>query len=154
MPIRHTMSVAVEDWFHAGGVRVDDANALHVERNTDMLELVPPCAPYPHHNRLWEAPVAVLQLARFWHLPRASGASMRLLPPRLFERVVARFEPDVGAGVFYLHPWELDPESPTGPGSGRWILRAGRTRLAPRLEALLRGRRCVSMRAAFPQLAA
>jgi polysaccharide deacetylase family protein (PEP-CTERM system associated) len=269
MPIRHAMSVDVEDWFHDGGVRVETPAAYRVERNTERLleafedagaratffvlgdvaarhpalvrriaaaghevashgfahrhlrdqlsnefradvaqslraledilgapvrgfrapyfairagvrwplellaelglcydssvlaidrppglELVSPRAPYRHHNGLWEAPVAVLQVARFWHLPLASGAGMRLLPPRLFERAVARFERDVGAGVFYLHSWEIDPDSPTGPGRGRWLLRAGRKRLAPRLATLLRRRPFVSIREAFPQLAA
>jgi polysaccharide deacetylase family protein (PEP-CTERM system associated) len=129
-----------------------DSSVLAIDRPPG-LELVSPRAPYRHPNGLWEAPVAVLQVARFWHLPLASGAGLRLLPPRLFERAVQRFERDVGAGVFYLHPWELDPQSPTAPGAGRWFLRAGRQRLATRLTALLRRRSFVAIRDAFPQLA-
>ncbi|MGH7786160.1 MAG: polysaccharide deacetylase family protein, partial [Candidatus Binatia bacterium] len=106
------------------GVRYD-SSILAIDRPPG-LELVSPRAPYRHHNQLWEVPVAVLQLFHFWHLPLASGAGLRMLPPRLLRSCVARFERDVGAGVFYLHPWELDPGSPTGPGAGRWFLRAGR----------------------------
>jgi polysaccharide deacetylase family protein (PEP-CTERM system associated) len=128
-----------------------DSSILAIDRPPG-LELVTPRAPYRHGNGLWEAPVAMLQLGRAWHLPLASGAGLRLLPPRLLRRALGRFEAEIGAGVFYLHPWELDPESPTGPGSGRWLLRLGRDRLPARLAALLRERRFVPIAEAFPQL--
>ena len=117
------------------------------------LELVCPRTPYRHPNGLWEVPVAVLQLFRFWHLPAWSGWGLRLLPPRLLRHGLRRFERDVGPGVFYVHPWELDPESPTGPGAARWLLRVGRERLLPRLTALLRERTFVPIRELFPQVA-
>lgn len=117
------------------------------------LELVCPRRPFRHHNGLWETPVAVLRLLRFWHLPAASGWGLRILPPPLLERGLRQFERDVGAGVFYLHPWELDPDSPAAPGPARWFLRVGRGRLAARLAALLRGRRFATIREAFPQVA-
>lgn len=118
------------------------------------LELVCPRTPYRHHNGLWEVPVAVLQLFHFWHLPAASGWGLRVLPPRLLERGLRRFERDVGGGVFYLHPWELDPGSPTVPGPARWLLRVGRRHLGSRLAALLRRRAFVPVRELFPQVAA
>ena len=134
------------------GVRYD-SSILAIDRPPG-LELVCPRAPYQHANGVWEVPVAVLQLLHFWHLPLASGTGLRLLPPRLLRRSIARFERDVGAGVFYLHPWELDPDSPTGPGPGRWLLRVGRARLFARLAALLGERQFVSIREAFPEVGA
>lgn len=116
------------------------------------LELVCPRVPFRHHNGLWEAPVAVLQLLRFWHLPAASGWGMRVLPPRLLARGLRQFEDEIGAGIFYLHPWELDPDSPAAPGPARWFLRLGRERLAARLGDLLRRRRFAPIREVFPQL--
>jgi polysaccharide deacetylase family protein (PEP-CTERM system associated) len=128
-----------------------DSSILAIDR-LPGLELVCPRAPFRHDNGLWEVPVAVLQLLHFWHLPAASGGGLRLLPPRVLRRGLARFERDVGSGVFYLHPWELDPDSPTGPGPGRWMLRLGRARLSERLDALLQERQFVSIREAFADL--
>jgi len=119
------------------GVRYD-ASILAIDRPPG-LELVCPRAPFQHRNGLWEVPVAVLRVGRFWHLPIASGNGLRLLPPWLLHRCVRRFEREVGAGVFYLHPWELDPDSPAAAGLGRWLIRAGRAGLMQRLGNLLRG---------------
>ncbi len=129
-----------------------DSSILAIDRPPG-LELVCPRAPFQHANGLWEIPVAVLRLFYFWHLPLASGTGMRLLPPSVLARSLARFERDVGGGVFYLHPWELDPESPTAPGLRRWLLRVGRARLASRLDAWLQKRRFVSITEAFPAIA-
>lgn len=116
-----------------------DASILAVDRPPG-LELVCPREPFRLSPGLWEFPVAVLQVGPFWHFPIASGAGLRIVPPPMLERFISRFERDVGAGVFYLHPWELDPESPTGAGPGRWVLRVGRGKLPQRLRSLLRGR--------------
>ena len=118
------------------GVRYD-ASILAIDRPPG-LEVVSPRAPYRHANGLWEVPVAVLRVGRFWHLPLASGAGLRLLPRRLLDRYIRRFEREVGSGVFYLHPWELDPDSPAAPGMSRWLLRVGRAGLPRSLAALLR----------------
>jgi polysaccharide deacetylase family protein (PEP-CTERM system associated) len=114
-----------------------DSSMLAIDRPPG-LELVCPRAPFRLSNGLWEVPVAVLQFLFFWHLPLASGSGLRLLPQRLLNRWVRHFERDVGAAVFYLHPWEFDPGSPVGPGAGRWLLRVGRERLRERFSALLR----------------
>ena len=116
-----------------------DSSVLAIDRPPG-LELVCPRHPFRYENGLWEVPVAVLRIGPFWHLPLASGTGLRLLPPPLFYRWVQRFERDVGPGLFYLHPWELDPDSPTAPGLGRWFLRVGRRRLPARLATLLRTR--------------
>jgi len=121
------------DIIHDSGFAYD-ASILAIDRPPG-LELVTSRAPYQLHNGLWEVPVALLRLGR-WHLPLASGAGLRFLPACYIERLLRRFEREVGAGVFYLHPWEVDPLSPTGPGAGRWLLRIGRERLEPRWRQL------------------
>lgn len=113
-----------------------DASILAIDRPPG-LELVCPRQPFRHANGLWEVPVAILQLLHFWHLPLASGAGFRLLPRWLVYRGVRQFERSVGPGVFYLHPWELDPHSPAARGAGRWLIRAGRRRFAEKLAAVL-----------------
>jgi len=118
------------------GVRYD-ASILAIDRPPG-LELVCPRKPFRHANGLWEVPVAVLQVLYFWHLPLASGTGLRLLPRWLIYRGVRHFERDVGPGVFYLHPWELDPYSPAAAGLGRWLIRAGRGHFAEKLAAVLR----------------
>lgn len=128
-----------------------DSSILPIDRPPG-LELVCPRLPFRHHNGLWEAPVATLQMFFFWHLPLASGAGLRMLPPGLLRRCIEKFERDIGSGVFYLHPWELDPASPTQRGAGRWFLRVGRERLPERLSALLKERTFGRVDEVFPQL--
>ena len=118
------------------GIRYD-SSVLPIDRPPGR-ELVCPRAPFQHANGLWEVPVAMLQLLTFLHLPLASGNGLRWLPRRLRRRWVRRFERDVGAGVFYLHPWEFDPGSPVAPCLSRWLLRVGRRRLPERFRELLR----------------
>ena len=101
------------------GVRYD-ASILAIDRPPG-LDLVCPRRPFRHANGLWEVPVAVLQMLYFWHLPLASGTALRLLPRWLVYRGVRQFERDVGPGVFYLHPWELDPDSPAGTRCGSLV---------------------------------
>ena len=61
-----------------------------------------------------------------------------MLPSRTLSRGLSRFEREVGAGVFYLHPWELDPQSPVRPGFGGKFLQIGRASLSQRLRSLCR----------------
>jgi polysaccharide deacetylase family protein (PEP-CTERM system associated) len=129
-----------------------DSSILPIDRPPG-LELVCPRRPFRHHNGLWEAPVSALPFGPFWHLPLANGSGMRLLPPRLLLHCIDRFEREVGAGVFYLHPWELDPASPTGQGRGRWLLQIGRGRLPQRLAALMQAKAFGPITTVFPEIA-
>jgi polysaccharide deacetylase family protein (PEP-CTERM system associated) len=128
-----------------------DASILSIDRPPG-LELVAARQPYRHHNGLWEVPVAILRVFRFWHLPLASGTGLRLLPHSLFERFVRQFENEIGNGVFYLHPWEIDPLSPVAPGFGRWFIRAGRGHMERRLGEMLAARPFASIANTFAAL--
>jgi polysaccharide deacetylase family protein (PEP-CTERM system associated) len=101
-------------------------------------------APRRHHRlslvsgELLELPMATL---RFWPftLPAAGGGYLRQLPLGLIRAALrqagARGEP----GMFYIHPWEVDPDQPryrVGPLTRLRHYR-GLRRTLPRLRALM-----------------
>jgi polysaccharide deacetylase family protein (PEP-CTERM system associated) len=74
-----------------------------------------PCHPYVHETEsgsLWEFPASVARIAKA-NLPISGGGYFRLLPycltSRLLRHVNYQFKQPF---VFYVHPWELDPEQP------------------------------------------
>lgn len=88
-----------------------------------------------------EVPVTTVQWGgRNW--PCGGGGFFRLLPYPLFRRGLRRVNRnDRRAGVFYFHPWEIDPQQPrvadvTLKNRVRHYLNLKRT--APRIERLLR----------------
>ena len=90
---------------------------------------------------LWEVPMTTLRVGSH-NLPCAGGGYFRLLPYAVFRRMLAAYHRTEGrGGLFYTHPWEVDPGQPRIAGAGRLsrfrhYLNLGRT--APRLERLLR----------------
>jgi len=90
---------------------------------------------------LLEIPVTTVRLwGRNW--PRGGGGYFRLLPYALFKRGLRRVNRrEQRPGVFYFHPWEIDPAQPRVPGAAlksrfRHYLNLART--APRVERLMR----------------
>jgi polysaccharide deacetylase family protein (PEP-CTERM system associated) len=59
-----------------------------------------------------EIPLTTVRLCgRNW--PSAGGGYFRLLPYALTRSALRRAATELGTGcVFYLHPWEIDPEQP------------------------------------------
>ena len=88
---------------------------------------------------LLEIPVTTVRLwGRNW--PCGGGGYFRLLPYALFKRGLRRVNRrEQRPGVFYFHPWEIDPAQPRVPGAAlksrfRHYLNLART--APRIERL------------------
>ncbi len=52
------------------------------------------------------------------NLPMGGGGYFRLLPGCVFEQGVRRVLKQAGSYVFYLHPWEIDPDQPRVSGLG------------------------------------
>jgi len=104
---------------------------------------------------LWEVPMTTLRL-RGHNLPCAGGGYFRLLPYAVFRRMLAAFNrAEANGGMFYTHPWEVDPGQPRIAGASRLsrlrhYLNLGRT--APRLELLLRDFAWGRMDQVFPEL--
>jgi polysaccharide deacetylase family protein (PEP-CTERM system associated) len=71
---------------------------------------------YPQDSGLLEIPVTTVHFAgRNW--PCGGGGYFRLLPYALFRRGLRRVNHREGcSGVFYFHPWEVDPGQPRVPG--------------------------------------
>ena len=90
-------------------------------------------------GKLLELPMAVLRL---WgqNIPAAGGAYLRILPYWVTSRALNELGRRGVQGMFYLHPWELDPEQPRIRGSLTSRLRhyTGLRRTEPRIEGLLR----------------
>lgn len=61
---------------------------------------------------LWELPMTTVRVGAR-NLPCAGGGYFRLLPYPLFRRGLARINrTDRQSGIFYFHPWEVDPGQP------------------------------------------
>lgn len=105
------------------------------------MPTAPRFAFFPLGAGLLEVPVTTVRLwGRNW--PCGGGGYFRLLPYALFRRGMRRVNRrEQHAGVFYFHPWEIDPQQPRVPGATlrnrvRHYLNLART--APRIERLLR----------------
>jgi polysaccharide deacetylase family protein (PEP-CTERM system associated) len=88
---------------------------------------------------LWEVPGSTTRVSGM-NLPIAGGGYFRLLPYGWTRRGIARVnQRERQPVVFYIHPWELDPEQPRLPASQLTRLRHYRnlTETVPRLERLL-----------------
>jgi polysaccharide deacetylase family protein (PEP-CTERM system associated) len=79
-------------------------------------------------------------IARFGiNLPAAGGAYFRLFPYRFTRAALCEAERRGVPGMFYIHPWELDPEQPRLPVPLATRLRhyGGLKDTVPRLQRLL-----------------
>ena len=93
-------------------------------------------------SELWEVPPSAAEIAGF-RLPGPSGFYCRLYPFVLSRLLLGRIERRAEVVHLYFHPWEL--RSAIEPIAGlkgmeRVIQRFGRSRMAKRIESLLRGR--------------
>jgi polysaccharide deacetylase family protein (PEP-CTERM system associated) len=100
-----------------------------------------PRAPYhPTGGDLWEFPMTTARLFGR-NMPCSGGGYFRLLPYALFRRgFKGATEGEGRPGIFYFHPWEVDPGQPRVPGSG-WKSRlrhyTNLARMSARLDRLL-----------------
>jgi polysaccharide deacetylase family protein (PEP-CTERM system associated) len=68
-------------------------------------------------GKLLEVPLTTVEVAGA-RLPCSGGGYFRLLPYALFRWALQRVNShDRQPGVFYFHPWEIDPEQPRIPGA-------------------------------------
>jgi polysaccharide deacetylase family protein (PEP-CTERM system associated) len=115
-----------------------------------------PLSPYRPAGvaRLVEVPISALRLAgRSW--PCGGGGYFRLLPYPMSRALLAAVNADARRrGIFYLHPWEIDPGQPRARGAPlksrmRHYLNLSRTE--GRLQRLLRDLRWDRMDRVFAE---
>lgn len=112
----------------------------------------PGATPVPHvlerpAGRLFELPMTTLSV-RGVRLPASGGGWFRQLPYGLTRSALARCARTGTSGMFYVHPWELDPDQPRLPASRLARIRhyRGLELVEPRLERLLAEFRFASVR--------
>lgn len=101
-----------------------------------------PRFPYrPGGGALLEIPMTTVRIGGR-NLPISGGGYFRLMPYRLFRSLLRRFHAEDGRpGVFYFHPWEIDPAQPQVPGASvqaRFRHRVNLGAMQGRLGRLLR----------------
>ena len=103
-----------------------------------------PSAPRESHwierpgGRLLEVPLTTLRRLG-WNVPASGGAYFRIFPYGVTQAALRACETRGRPGVFYVHPWEVDPGQPRLAASIGARLRhySGLGRTAARLERLL-----------------
>ncbi len=100
-----------------------------------------------------ELPLTTTQLAGL-RIPAAGGGYFRHLPYALTRRAFAEESRRDRHGMFYIHPWEVDPDQPrlAVPWLARLRHYRGLRRTLPRLERLLSEFRFTSVEHAYPEV--
>jgi hypothetical protein len=102
-------------------------------------------------GRLYELPLTTLRRAG-WNLPAAGGAYFRILPYALTRAAFEDCEREGVSGMFYVHPWEVDPDQPRirAPLGARLRHYTGLRRTMDRLDRLLGRFRFTSVAETLP----
>jgi len=103
---------------------------------------MPPAEPFrPHPDGVVELPMTVLRGPGGRMLPVSGGGWFRLTPYPVFRAALRRVNALGRRGVFYFHPWEVDPEQPRVTEGVSRLRRFkhyhGLAAMEPRLVALL-----------------
>ena len=128
------------DELHEAGYRYS-SSIVPIHHDLYGMPAAPRFPFFAERSGLLEIPVTTVRLCgRNW--PCGGGGYFRLLPYALFKRGLRRVNRrERCAGVFYFHPWELDPAQPRVPGGGvktRFRHYVNLERMAPRLARLFR----------------
>ncbi|MGH7152515.1 MAG: DUF3473 domain-containing protein, partial [Acetobacteraceae bacterium] len=105
---------------------------------------------------LWEIPMTTVRI-RGRNLPCSGGGFFRLLPYPLFRAGLRRVNAEGQRGIFYFHPWEVDPGQPRiagAPWKSRLRHSINLRRMSGRLDRLLHDFAWNRMDAVFADLLA
>jgi polysaccharide deacetylase family protein (PEP-CTERM system associated) len=117
-----------------------DSSLFPIRRPGRGHTQAPPIAYYVKQSsgELLEFPLATLDW-RHVRLPAAGGAYLRHLPYELTRQAFRQNTEQGIPGMFYIHPWEVDPDQPriAAPLLTRLRHYGGLHRTVPRLSRLL-----------------
>jgi polysaccharide deacetylase family protein (PEP-CTERM system associated) len=108
---------------------------FHPDYGMEQAEL----QPYELAEGLIELPMGVAEVFG-WKIPCSGGGYFRLYPYRLTRRLMRSCNEQGRPVIFYLHPWEVDPEQPRVngmPWSKRFRHYNNLEKTGERLERLL-----------------
>ena len=119
---------------------------------------IPGANPIPHirstqSGPIWEIPPSTCKVG--WvRLPVAGGGYFRIVPYWLISLLLRKIESAGQPIIFYLHPWEFDPEQPKMRGSLLSRLRHywNLDKTEARYQRLIRDFRFGPIREAFPMI--
>lgn len=101
------------DLLYEAGYRYDSSlNPFSIhDRYGKLASAKAPRGVFIHHSGMTEFP---MPMACFMGLgvPVSGGGYFRLFPYGLFRRMVLRYLERTGLYIFYMHPWEVDPDQP------------------------------------------
>jgi polysaccharide deacetylase family protein (PEP-CTERM system associated) len=89
------------------------------------------------NGRFIEVPMTTLRLPGIGNLPVAGGIYMRFLPYLLVKIAIQKFNNSGFPAIFYIHPKDLDPATPTVKGYA-WHNYWGVTSATRKFEAILK----------------
>lgn len=99
-------------------------------------------------GKILEVPMSVCHLmGRSW--PASGGGYFRLLPYSIGSRLFEGSEQQTGMpGIFYMHPWEMDPDQPfvkNAPALSKFRHYTGQARMENKVRKLINGRKWARM---------
>lgn len=106
-------------------------------------------------GRLLEIPLSVLRIGGA-RIPAAGGGYLRHFPIGLLQQAFRQRARAGSPGVFYIHPWELDPDQPRLDVGTLTRMRhyRGLSQVGARVETLLKEFRFSSIKAWLPSMSA
>lgn len=119
------------------GIRYD-SSVFPISFHPDYGVPDAPLGPYKIKERLWEFPLSCVQTGGR-RIPCGGGGYFRLYPYWLTRTLIKRCNREGRPAVFYLHPWEIDPEQPriSLPRFKKWRHYVNLDKTYERLDRLL-----------------
>ena len=95
------------------GIRYDSSifPVINYRYGISSAERLAHCILLNNGNKILEIPLSVVRIMGF-NLPIGGGAYMRIFPYKVIQRGFRYLNEKGIPGVFYVHPWELDPLHP------------------------------------------